>query len=303
VIGAGGIGGIYGAALVKAGAEVIIIARGAHLAAMREKGLRVEGDRGETETGPVQATDDPTGLGFVDYALICTKLWDVERAGAMIRPLVGPQTAVIPLQNGVDAHERLIPILGAAAVMGGTAFVTGSIVAPGVIRQTGTYQRMTFGELDGSDSARGRALAEACAAAGIEGVFSPNILVPLWEKFLTLVPLANINGLTRQPLGRYRADPDLWAMCEASLRETYAVGVAEGVELPPDLVDKVRAMLGSMPAHHMTSMGNDLLRGNRLELPWIAGKVGELGRKHSIPTPVNSFVYAALKLYVNGPPA
>src|SRR5271170_5489151 len=162
VIGAGGIGAIYGAALAKAGNEVIFVARGTHLAAMREKGLRIEGDRGETLIRPAQATDDIAAIGPVDYVLLCTKLWDVESAGAQIRPIVGPDTAVVPVQNGVDAHERLIPILGREAVMGGTAFVTGSIVAPGVVRQTGTYFQMTFGELDGRISARGQRLSELC---------------------------------------------------------------------------------------------------------------------------------------------
>ena len=169
VIGAGGIGAIYGAALAKAGADVTFVARGAHLAAMRERGLKIEGDRGETQVSPAQATDDPASIGQVDIVLFCVKLWDVESAGAAIRPIVGPETAVIPLQNGVDAHERLMPVLGRDAVMGGTAFVTGSIVAPGVIRQTGTYQRMTFGELDGSISKRAERLAELCAAAGFDG--------------------------------------------------------------------------------------------------------------------------------------
>jgi 2-dehydropantoate 2-reductase len=127
--------------------------------------------------------------------------------------------------------------------------------------------------------------------------------VPLWDKFLLLVPLANINALTRVPLGQYREDPDLWELVEASLRETEAVGRAEGVALPADSGDRVMAMFRSMPPHHMTSMGNDLVRGNRIELPWFAGKVVELGRKHGVATPVNCFVYAALKPYVNGPPA
>jgi 2-dehydropantoate 2-reductase len=300
VIGAGGIGGIFGAALAKAGAEVIFVARGAHLTAIRQNGLRIEGDRGETHIRPAQATGDIAAIGPVDIALLCVKLWDVEAAGARLGPLIGPDTAVIPLQNGVDAHDRLIPSLGREAVMGGSAFVTGSIVAPGVIRQTGTYQRMTFGELDGRMSARGQALADLCGKAGFDSVFSPDILVPLWDKFLLLVPLANINALTRVPLGQYRDDPDLWELVEASLRETEAVGRAEGVAIPSDSGGKALAMFRSMPPHHMTSMGNDLARGNRIELPWFAGKVVELGRKHGIATPVNRYVYAALKPHVNG---
>ncbi len=300
VIGAGGIGAIYGAALAKAGNDVVFVARGTHLAAMRENGLRIEGDRGETHIRPAQATDDVASIGEVDYVLFCVKLWDVESAGAQLRPIVGPQTAVVPVQNGVDAHQRLIPILGPDAVMGGTAFVTGSIIAPGVVRQTGTYFQLTFGELDGRLSGRGERLRDACGAAGIDGVLSPDILVPLWGKFLVLVPLANVNALTRAPLGRYRADPDSWSLVEASLRETEAVGRAEGINLPPDAIEHSLTTLRSMPDHHMTSMGNDLLRGNRLELPWFAGKVAELGRRHGIPTPVNDFVYAALKLHAHG---
>lgn len=302
VIGAGGIGGIYGAALAKTDAEVTFVARGAHLTAMRENGIRVEGDRGETLIRPVQATDDIASIGVVDYVLLCVKLWDVESAGEQIRPIVGPQTAVVPLQNGVDAAERLIPILGREAMMGGSAFVTGSVVTPGVIRQTGTYHQMTFGELDGSMSRRGERLRDLCAAAGLDGILSSDIRVPLWEKFVILVPLSGLNTLTRVPLGKYRDDPDLFAMIEAALRETVAVGIADGVNLPSDIIDKSLATIRSMPPHHMTSMCNDLRRGNRLELPWFAGKVVELGRKHRIATPVNGFIYAALKPYVNGPP-
>ena len=302
VIGAGGIGGIYGAALARAGADVTFVARGTHLAAMREQGLRIEGDRVETHIRPVLATDDPASIGVVDYVLSCVKLWDVESTGEQIRPIVGPQTAVVPLQNGIDAAERLIPILGHEAVMGGTAFVTGAIVAPGVIRQTGTYQRMTFGEIDGSASTRGERLRDLCAMAGFEGVLSPDIRVPIWDKFILLVPLSGLNALTRLPLAKWRDDPDLLALYEASLRETVAVGLAEGVRLPPDTVGQTLAIMRSMPAYHTTSMGNDLLRGNRLELPWFAGKVVELGRSHGIPTPANTFIYTALKPYVNGPP-
>jgi len=303
VLGAGGIGGPYGAALAKAGTDVTFVARGAHLAAIRANGLRVEGDRGEIHIRPAKATDDIAGIGSVDFVLLCVKLWDVESAGAQLRAIVGPGTAVVPLQNGVDAAERLIPILGQEPVMGGTAFVTGTIAAPGVIRQTGTYQRMTFGELDGRLSERGKRLRDLCEAAGFEGVLSPDIMVPIWEKFLLMVPASGLNALTRVPLGVWREDADLIALYEASLRETLAVGLAEGVPLPLDSVDNGMAQMRSMPAHHTTSMGNDLLRGNRLELPWFAGKVVELGRRHDIPTPVNGFIYAALKPYISGSPA
>jgi 2-dehydropantoate 2-reductase len=300
IVGAGGIGCIYGASLAKAGADVTFVARGAHLAAMQANGLKIDGDRGGTHIQPAQATDDPASIGVVDYVIFCVKLWDVESAGAAIKPLVGSQTAVIPQQNGVDAHERLIPILGREAVMGGTAWVTGSIVAPGVVRQTGTYQRLIYGELDGSMSARGQRFADFCATAGFEGDFQPDVLVPIWEKFLSIIPLSSVNSLTRAPLGVYREDPELWALCEASLRETIAVGHAEGIALPPDSFEKVVGQMRSMPAYHMTSMCNDLLRGNRIELPWFAGKVVELGRKHGIATPTCNLLYAALKPHIDG---
>src|SRR3954465_8186757 len=302
IIGAGGIGAIYGAALARSGCEVAFVARGAHLAAMRANGLRIEGDRGETLIRPAWTTDDLASIGAVDYVLLCVKLWDVETAGAQLRPIIGPDTAVIPLQNGVDTAERLIPILGKPAVMGGTAFVTGSIVAPGVVRQTGAYQVMTFGELDGYSSRRGEKLRDQCEAAGFEGVLSLDIMVPVWEKFLVLIPLANVNALTRTPLGRYRADPDTWELVEKSVREAEAVGRAEGVNLPSDAAEHALATIRSMPDHHMSSMGNDLLRGNRLELPWLPGRGAHAGRRHGIPTPVNEFVYAALKFYADGPP-
>jgi 2-dehydropantoate 2-reductase len=302
VVGTGGIGGPYGASLAKAGADVTFVARGAHLEAMRENGLRVEGDRGETHIRPAQATDDIAGIGTVDFVLFCVKLWDVEGVGQQLRAITGPETAVVPLQNGVDAAERLIPILGHQAVMGGTAYVTGNIAAPGLIRQTGTYQRMTFGELDGRLSERGRRLRDLCGAAGFEGVLSPDIRVPLWEKFILLVPAAGLNALTRLPLGKWREDSDLLALYEAALHETVAVGRADGVRLAPDSVERARAMMWSMPPYLMTSMATDLLRGNRLELPWFSGKVVELGVRHGIPTPVNGFIYAALKPYISGPP-
>jgi 2-dehydropantoate 2-reductase len=230
-------------------------------------------------------------------------LWDVEGVGEQLRAIVGPETAVVPLQNGVDSAERLIPILGPEAVMGGTAYVTGNIAAPGVIRQTGTYQRMTFGELDGRLSERGSRLRDLCEAAGFEGVLTPDIRVPLWEKFILLVPAAGLNALTRLPLGKWREDSDLLTLYEAALHETVAVGRAEGVGLAPDSVERARAMMWSMPPYLMTSMATDLLRGNRLELPWFSGKVVELGVRHNIPTPVNGFIYAALKPYIHGPPA
>ena len=204
IVGAGGIGGGYGAALATSGVDVTFIARGAHLAAMKSRGLKVEGGRGETHVMPAQATDDPATVGQVDVVLFCVKLWDVESAGQQIKPMVGKETAVITLQNGIDAHERLVPILGKSAVMPGVANISATIAEPGVIRQTGTVMRMVFGEIDGAKSARGQALAAACAKAGIDGVFSEAILTELWMKFILLASNASMMALARLPIGHLR---------------------------------------------------------------------------------------------------
>jgi 2-dehydropantoate 2-reductase len=302
VIGAGGVGGVFGAALAKAGADVTFVARGAHLAAMRERGLRVEGGRGETLLRPAQATDDPASIGPVDLVLFCVKLWDVESAGAQIHPLVGPETGVIPLQNGIDASERLSPILGERAVMGGVAQVSATIAEPGVIRQTGALQRLVFGELDGSRSPRGERFLALCQKAGFDATLTEKIERALWEKFVLLVAMSSITGVTRLPVGKLRDDPDLWGLYATVMGEVVAVGRARGVDLAPDLADKLLAAVKSFPATGMASMAVDLLRGNRIELPWLAGKAVELGRTHSVPTPATAALYAALKPYVNGAP-
>jgi 2-dehydropantoate 2-reductase len=303
VIGAGGVGGVFGAALAKAGADVTFMARGAHLAAMREHGLRVEGGRGETLIQPVRATDDPASIGPVDIVLFCVKLWDVESAGEQIKPLIGPDTGVIPLQNGIDAGDRLLPVLGAAHVMAGTVSVSATIASPGVIRQTGTFMTMTFGERDGRASPRAEALRALCESGGFDVVLSGNIAVPIWQKFILLTAMSGCTAITRLPIGKLWDDPDVFSLFESVMRETTAVGRAEGIPLPADVVEKQIAMIRSTPPGTMASMAYDLIRGNRLELPWLAGKVVQLGFAHGIPTPTNAAIFAALKPYANGAPA
>ncbi len=303
VVGAGGVGGGYGAALAHAGADVTFIARGAHLAAMRKDGLRVDSPRGNTHLQPTKATENPTEVGPVDYVLFCVKLWDVENAGAAIKPMVGPDTAIITLQNGVDAHERLIPILGTRAVMPGVANISATIAEPGLIRQTGTVMRMVFGEPDGSRSPRAVAFAEMCKKAGIDGVLSEAIMTDLWIKFVLLASNAGVMALTRLPVGKLRDDADINAMFSAAYGEVAAVGRALGVTLPADIVERTFNFNRNAPPHLMASMAVDLLRGNRIELPWLSGKVVELGRQHNVPTPTHALMYAALKPYIMGTPA
>ncbi|MBS0539157.1 MAG: 2-dehydropantoate 2-reductase [Proteobacteria bacterium] len=303
VVGAGGVGGGYGAALAHAGADVTFIARGAHLAAMKSHGLKVESPRGDTHLVPTQATDDPRSVRPVDVVLFCVKLWDVESAGEQIKPLVGPGTAVIPLQNGIDASERLAPILGPRAVMGGVANISATIASPGVIRQTGMGLRMVFGELDGSRSPRAEAFAAVCARASIDGVLSTNILGELWMKFILLASNASLMAVTRLPIGKLRDDPDIAPLFTVAYQEVLDVGRARGVVLPDDAIERTLQFNRTVPPQLMASMAVDLLRGNRIELPWLSGKVVELGRQLGVPTPVHRLLYATLKPYTMGAPA
>ena len=303
VVGAGGVGGGFGAALAKAGADVTFIARGAHLAAMKSQGLKIHGGRGETHLVPTKATDDPADVGTVDIVLFCVKLWDVESAGQHIKPLVGAGTAVIPLQNGIDAAERLIPILGSHAVMGGVAQISASITGPGLIQQVGTFMRMIFGELDGKRSQRSEDFLALCLKAGFDATLSDQILTDLWMKFILLATNASITAATRQPIGKLRDDPDIRPIFMAAYQEIIDVGRARGIALPADAREKIVEFNAHAPQAMKASMALDLDRGNRLELPWLGGKVVQLGRELGVPTPTHATMYAMLKPYMMGAPS
>jgi len=302
VVGAGGVGGGFGAALAKAGADVTFIARGAHLAAMKGAGLKVLSPRGDIHLMPTQATDNPADVGPVDFVLFCVKQWDVESAGHHIKPMIGSETAVIPLQNGVDAAERLLPILGKNAVMGGVAQISAAITGPAQIQQVGTFMRMIFGELDGKRSKRGEDLLGLCLKAGFEATLSEAIQTDLWMKFILLATNASIVALARQPIGKLRDDPDIRPIFIAAANEVMAVGRANGVALPANAIETMLALTDHLPPPQKPSMALDLERGNRLELPWLSGKVVELGKKLGVPTPTHSLMYAMLKPYVMGKP-
>ena len=303
VVGAGGVGGGFGAALAKAGADVTFVARGAHLAAMKSAGLKIESPRGDTHLKPTQATDDPASIGQVDVVLFCVKLWDLESAAEHIKPIVGPKTAVIPLQNGIDAAERLTLILGAGAVMGGVAQISASIIQPGVIRQVGTFMRMIFGELDGSRSKRAEDFLALCLKAGFDATLSDQIVTELWMKFIPLATNASMTAVTRLPIGKLRDDPDVRAVFLAAITEVIEVGRTKGIALPADALSRTLDFIGHTPPAMKASMALDLERGNRLELPWLSGKVVELGREVSVPTPTHDLLYALLKPFIMGTPA
>jgi 2-dehydropantoate 2-reductase len=302
VIGAGGVGGGFGAALAKAGADVTFVARGRHLDAMLTRGLLVRGGRGETHLVPTKATNDPSQIGKADVVLFCVKLWDVESAGAELKPLIGQHTAVIPLQNGIDAADRLIPILGREAVMGGVAQISGSITEPGVITQVGAMMRMIFGELDGKRSARAENFLALCLKAGFDATLSEQILTELWMKFIPLTANASLTAVTRLPIGKLRDDPDIRPLFISAFKEVIEIGRAKGIALSADAFEKTIDFIGHVPPGMKASMALDLERGNRLELPWLGGKVVELGKALQVPTPVHGMLYALLKPYIMGTP-
>lgn len=300
VIGAGGIGALYGACLARAGNDVTFVARGAHLSAMRANGLKIEGDRGEYLLHPVQATDDPASIGPVDVALFCVKLWDVESAGEQIKPLIGPDTAVITLQNGIDAADRLVTILGAGHVMAGVAIITGSITAPGVVRQFGTHNRIAFGELDGRMSDRGEAFGAACEAAGIGADFSAKIRHALWDKYTGLVAASSLCSAGRSSIGPLRADPAVFPLLEDAMQEVKAVAAACGIQLEQEVSDRWMALFRAVPDAWTPSMANDIMAKRRLEFPWLGGKLVELAEAHGVPAPINRALAAVLRPYANG---
>lgn len=300
IMGSGGVGGYFGGRLAKKGVDVTFIARGGHLQAIRRYGLRVESANGNIHLQPVKATDKPAEVGPVDFVLLAVKLWDTEAAAEQIRPLMGENTAVISLQNGVDAEERLSEVLGLQHVMGGLAAIAAVISAPGVIKHTGTMARIVFGELGGAQTQRAKALLDVMRAAGIDAELSDNIEQAIWAKFVFLVALSGVTSVTRQPIGPLRKDPDTRLLLRAAMEETAAVGRAQGIDFEKGFIGGRLEFIDKLPAEMVSSMLEDLNRGNRLELDWLSGAVVRMGREHNVPTPVNAFIYAALKLNAKG---
>lgn len=299
VMGSGGLGGYFGARLAKGGADVHFIARGAHLAAMRETGLSIEGP--ETIHLPkVGATQDPVAVGVADLVLVAVKLWDTEETLRLIRPMVGPDTTVISFQNGVQKDEFLRAAFDSSRIMGGVGYVATTIDRPGVIRQTGPMQRLIFGEFDGSTSTRAESLLRACLAGGIKAEISPDIRRDIWQKFVFLVGMSGVTTTMRATIGPIRENPQTRAFLLDLMREVVAVGRAEGVNLDEDYAEQ-RLKLTDDVAYDMTSsMHHDLERGNRLEVRWLAGSVVEIGRKAGVATPLNRAVADILALRAGG---
>jgi 2-dehydropantoate 2-reductase len=299
-MGSGGVGGYFGARLQRGGADVTFVARGAHLAAMRANGLAIESEREPIQLPKVNATDDPRTIGPVDMVLFSVKLWDTESAARSLLPIVGPHTGIISFQNGVQKDDTLRSIFGVDAVMGGVAYMATTIARPGVIVQTGTMQRMVFGEYDGRHSPRAEALLAAVRAGGINAELSDNIRRAIWEKYVFLVGLSGSTTSMRLPLGPIRGNPQTRQFLLDLMREAVAVGRAQGVALPEDFAEQRLAFVDGLPADMTSSMYHDLQRGRPLEVRWLSGGVAEMGAALRVPTPVNRAVYDVLVLHAGG---
>ena len=297
---AGGVGGYFGARLAAAGHDVTFIARGAHLDAIRKDGLRVESTLGNLHVPDAKATNAPAEVGPVDIVLFAVKLWDTEIGGEAAKPLIGPQTRLITLQNGVDAMDRLTPILGAEHVVGGIAYIATVIGAPGVIQHTSPFAIARCGRPGGAADPQLAAFVEAGQKAGIDIALSDDIDVERWKKFTFLASLAAATAGTRHAIGPILADPDTRTFFEALLGETVAVARAKGAKLPPDFFEERLRFAESVHYGMKASLLHDLERGNRLELDWLTGRVVSLGRELGVPTPANEAVYAMLKLHRMG---
>jgi len=294
IVGTGGVGGYFGGRLAQAGHEVHFIARGAHLEAIRGSGLRVDSINGDFVVKPALATNDPEEVGPVDAVIVAVKNWQLDDAARSARPLVGPETVVLPLLNGVEASDRLGAALGAEHVLGGLCRLSAEIAGPGHVRHTAVDPSMTIGERDNRRTGRIEALTAALVGAGVKAAIAEDIDVALWEKFMFIATWSGIGALSRAPLGEWRSVPEWRSMAEAGLREVVAVGRARGVRMGDDRVAGTLAAYDAAPPHTMASMQRDILAGRPSELEAQNGAVVRLGRAAGVPTPTHAFLYVSL---------
>ena len=299
IFGSGGVGGYFGGRLAAAGEDVTFLARGAHLKALQDGGLHIESPNGTLHLPKVQATDRPQAVGPVDVVLFTVKLYDVDAAAATLAPLIGPDTVVITLQNGVDAMDMVAKHAGAGHVAGGAAYIVVVIDKPGYLRHT-TADRLVFGERDGRISDRLLAFEQAGTRAGFTAKASSTVESDLWVKFVRLATWSGMTTVTRSPMGVLRDDPTLYAMMMRAIDEVIAVGQKRGVALPADLVESTKKLIAGFPPASKSSMLEDLERGRPLELPWLSGAVVRLGREAGVATPIHEFITTVLTPHVAG---
>jgi 2-dehydropantoate 2-reductase len=298
-MGAGGVGGYFGARLQQAGHHVTFFARGRHLEAIRSGGLRIESPHGDALL-KVRVLEDPREAGVADVVLFAVKLWDTEAAAEKLRPVVGPETALIPFQNGVESIARLRKVFPEKAVLGGSAYIATRVKAPGVIEHTGEMSRLQFGPVLPSQKEKADAFLAACREAKINAEIPDDIVRANWEKFVFLVAVSSATAVARAPLGVVRGDPDLRWLFEQAMRETWRLGRARGVALADDFVEARMKFADGLHAGMKASLAHDLENGGRLEAPWLCGAVARMSEEAGLDAPVNRAVYAALKPYIDG---
>ena len=303
VMGAGGTGGYFGGLLAKAGQDVTFIARGAHLEELQTKGLTVKSTLAGDFTIPVEATFHCSDMKPVDLVIFCVKTYDTQPAAELIQPIVGPETLVFSIQNGIDNRERIGEFFGKESVMCAVAQISSVVESPGVIdHRSGKLAKIIFGEVNGTVSPRCEQLLATFQNAGIAAEIRSDISVTLWEKFIFICAASGLTALTRLTIGAILACPETKAFLLSIVAEAAAVGRAAGVDLPQDRVDTALDRLANLGPQGRGSMGYDLIAGRRLELETLNGAVVRLGREHAVTTPCNFAIYAALKPHIDGPP-
>ncbi len=294
VMGSGGVGGYFGGLLARSGEAVTFIARGAHLEAIQRNGLEVRSVAGDFHVR-ASATQDPNSVGPVDLVLFAVKGYDTESAGKLIRPMLGAETVVLCLQNGVDNEETLERLLGAGRVLGGVVHILSTIASPGVIAQTAGPCTLKFGELGGQVTPRAEHLLTLFRQADILAELSTQIRVDLWEKFLFICAQGGVTALTGLSIGEILACPETAVFYRGVMEEIAAVGRGRGIPLPEDAVERAMAFARSLQPHMRSSLAHDLSRGNRLEVEMLPGTVVRYGREAGVLTPFNFAIYACLK--------
>jgi 2-dehydropantoate 2-reductase len=300
IMGAGGVGGYYGARLAQAGHDVTYIARGDHLRAIRLHGMSLRGPDGEVVVRNVDATDDPAKLNAVDVILFCVKLFDTETAARALAPLHAKGGLCISLQNGVDGQDRIGAVLGADRITGGLAFVSALIESPGVIRYASTAPSVRFGGGNGRLLESAMRFRDACIAAGFGAEIVPDIRAAQWDKFVGLATNAALTSLVRMPAGIVYREPELVSVARAGFAEAADVARAMGIALASDIVERSLAAHQRFPPEMYASMYHDLIRGRPLELESLSGLIVRKGKELGVRTPVHAMAYACLKPYVNG---
>jgi 2-dehydropantoate 2-reductase len=301
-VGAGGVGGYFGARLAQSGADVALVARGSHLEAIRRQGgLKIESPQGDV-LAKVRVSDDAGALGPADLVALAIKLWDTEGAIRAIAPLIGPATKVVSFQNGVEAPDMLRDTFGASRVLGGTAQIATTISAPGTVKHTGAMARLTLGAFGDPGDPTVARFVDLARRSGIDAVASPDIARTIWEKFVFLSAFSGITAVTRLNKGGVWRRDETRALFRALLAETTDLARAEGIALDADHVDKAYAFVAGLPDAMKASMLHDLEKGARLELPWLSGAVVRRSRSHGLAALSHAFVVAALAPYAEGRP-